>query len=59
MIPNFDIISWKAKNKNTDGTFSQPVDSTLLAQVEQTLFCSLLGALRSDRPLLSTGERVY
>ena len=49
----YDVTSWKRKNEGFDeqASVEQSVDATLLNQVEKTLFCSFLGALRSDRQL--------
>ena len=48
----YDVTSWKKK----DGGFDQnnqaiSIDAALLSQVESTLFCAFLGAIRTDRTL--------
>lgn len=50
----YDVVLWKNKNEGfNDSSINnqKTIDASLLNQVEQTLFCSFLGALRSDRQL--------
>lgn len=50
----YNVFSWKNKNTGFDNQVSinQPsINASLLNQIEKTLFCSFIGALRSDRQL--------
>lgn len=57
----FEVTSWKPKaflaqelgamGEKEPGAHLAPIDESLLRKIQTTLFCSFLGALRSDRDL--------
>ena len=48
----YNVVQWKNKDHGFENETSKvSVNATLLSQVETTLFCTFLGAIRTDRTL--------